>query len=188
MTHQVENIPFALQSPVVLIGLMGAGKSAVGRRLAERLGVLLVDVDAYIEEQQGCTISQIFSYAGEAAFRKIEQAAIKTLVTENAPQVIATGGGAFLQEPNREAIQKHAVSVWLNASVDTLYERVRYSTHRPLLAEGDKRSILQKLADERYPVYALADITVQVDHNVLEQAVTDIIEALEQHGAANATG
>lgn len=142
--------------PLVLIGLMGAGKSTVGRRLAKRLGWRFVDSDEEIEAAAGCSISDIFSIHGEAIFRDLETRVITRLLTEE-PIVLATGGGAWMQPHLRTLIKQHATSFWLRAELDVLLDRVSKRGHRPLLEKGDKRAILARLMDERYPVYAEAD-------------------------------
>ena len=145
--------------PLVLIGLMGAGKSTVGRRLAKKLGWRFVDSDEEIEAAAGCSISDIFAMHGEPIFRDLEKRVIGRLVQE-APAVLATGGGAWMQPEVRALIRRHATSLWLRADIETLLERVSHRGHRPLLEKGDKRAILSRLMEERYPMYGEADILV----------------------------
>lgn len=164
--------------PIVLIGLMGVGKSTVGRRLAKKIGWGFVDSDEEIEAAAGCSIADIFSMHGEPIFRDLERKVIARLVHEK-PVVIATGGGAWMQEPVRQAIAGNATSVWLRADLDTLVERVSKRHHRPLLEKGDKRSILSKLMEERYPVYAQADLVVDSNQGPHERVVDLVIQALE---------
>lgn len=182
-----ETSPDSNESPqddsptIVLVGLMGAGKTHIGRKLAARLGTGFVDSDDEIESAAGCTISEIFDRFGEAGFRDGERRVIARLLKENRG-VISTGGGSFMNEQTREniAAAPGALSVWLRASLDTLVERTSRRDNRPLLRHGDKRKILQRLMDERYPVYGKADIVVDSDgdnaDNVIEEIVTRIKE------------
>lgn len=164
--------------PLVLIGLMGAGKSTIGRRLAKQIGWRFVDSDEEIEAAAGCRIADIFSIHGEPIFRDLEKRVITRLVGEE-PLVLATGGGAWMQEPVREIIKKHATSVWLRAELDVLTDRVSKRDNRPLLETGDKRTILDKLMKERYPVYEQANVIVDSSHGPHERVVERILEALE---------
>lgn len=144
---------------IVLVGLMGAGKTSVGRRLAARLELPFVDADDEIEKAAGCAIVEIFRLYGEPAFRDGERRVIERLLNGE-PSVVATGGGAFIDPDNRKMIRQHGVSVWLRAEVDELYRRTRRRTNRPILNNEDPRGTLERLARERYPVYAEADITI----------------------------
>lgn len=166
--------------PIVLVGLMGAGKSTVGRKLAKALELPFVDSDEAIEEAAGCSISDIFVMHGEPAFRDLERKVIARLLTGEM-LVLATGGGAWMQEAVRDIIRQHAVTVWLKADIDVLLERVSKRNHRPILEKGDKRSILTTLMDERYPVYAEADITIDSNRGSQEAIVKRIHTALKQH-------
>lgn len=165
---------------IVLVGMMGAGKTTVGRRLAARLGIPFTDADAEIEHAAGQTISDIFASHGEEAFRAGEQKVIARLL-ESGPQVLATGGGAFIGEETRAKIKASGISVWLRADFDTLMRRVRRRTGRPLLKAGDREQVMRELMNVRYPVYAQADVTVttrEVPHEVI---VGEIVAALETH-------
>lgn len=164
--------------PVVLVGLMGVGKSTIGRRLAKQIGWNFVDSDEEIEAAAGCSVADIFSMHGEPIFRDLEKRVIARLVAGD-PLVIATGGGAWMQEHVREAIKARATSVWLRADLDVLVERVSKRHHRPLLEKGDKRAIMEKLMGERYPVYASADLVVDSNAGPHEQVVARVIAALE---------
>jgi shikimate kinase len=158
---------------IVLIGMMGAGKSSVGRRLAARLGVPFVDADAEIEKAAGMTIPEIFSAHGEPYFRAGETRVIARLL-ESGPQVLATGGGAFMSPDTRAAIDAKGVSVWLRATVDVLVRRIRRRSDRPLLKGVDPVETLKRLIDERYPTYAEADVTVEsrdVPHDVIVEEI-----------------
>ncbi|MDX2074142.1 MAG: shikimate kinase [Alphaproteobacteria bacterium] len=171
-----------LDKPIVLVGLMGAGKSTVGKRLASALGVDFVDSDNEIAEAAGCSISEIFETYGEVMFRDLEQRVLTRLLS-SAPCVIATGGGAFMNAEIREAIISRTLSIWLRADLDVLVERVSRRDTRPLLKTGDKREILQRLMDERYPVYAQAAITIDSNSGPHDTVVTDILSILEKQDA-----
>jgi shikimate kinase len=152
--------PRALDRTIVLVGLMGAGKSCIGRRLAARLGIAFVDADAEIEQAAGCSIAEIFEKYGEPYFRDGERR-VMTRLLHGTPSILAAGGGAFLDPETRGLIRDTAISVWLKADLDTLSQRTKGRSHRPLLNGRDPRDVLAKLIDARYPVYAEADITVE---------------------------
>lgn len=162
---------------IVLIGLMGCGKSSIGKRLAKELHMPFVDADDEIEKNVGCRISEIFKYNGEPYFREVEQRVIEELL-EHGPIILATGGGAYMNPAIRDSIKKHAVSVWLKAEFEMLYDRVSRKQHRPLLEKGNKKEILRSLMEERYPIYADADITVQSTDSPHSRVVQDIIQAV----------
>lgn len=173
-----------LVRPVVLIGLMGAGKSSVGARLAAMLDVPFVDSDDEIESAANMSIAEIFENFGEAHFRSGERRVIARLITE-APKIIATGGGAFMDPETRAVIGRHAVSVWLSANLDLLISRTAGRTHRPILNRGDPKTILADLIERRYPVYALADFEVRSRAGQThEQMAKRIIKALARDGRA----
>lgn len=157
---------------------MGVGKSTIGRRLAKQIGWNFVDSDEEIEAAAGCSVADIFSMHGEPIFRDLEKRVISRLVAGE-PLVIATGGGAWMQEAVRESIRGRATSVWLRADLEVLVERVSKRHHRPLLEKGDKRAIMEKLMGERYPVYASADLTVDSNAGPHEKVVERVIAALE---------
>ena len=167
--------------PLVLIGLMGAGKSTIGRRLAKQIGWRFVDSDEEIEAAAGCSIADIFTIHGESIFRDLEQRVIARLLSEE-PMVLATGGGAWIQPGVRQIIKDQATSVWLRADLDVLADRVSKRNHRPLLETGDKREILERLMQDRYPIYQLADMVVDSSHGPHETVVERVIAALEQQG------
>lgn len=164
---------------LVLIGLMGAGKSAIGRRLGKRLGLRFVDADKEIEAAAGKTINEIFADHGEAYFRDGERRVIARLLGEG-PIVLATGGGAYMNADTRTEISQSGLSIWLKADLDVLMERVSRRDTRPLLKAGDPREIMQQLMDARYPVYAGADITIEsrnVPHEIIVEEIVDAIAA-----------
>lgn len=170
-----------LPRTVVLVGLMGAGKSAIGRRLAARLGLPFRDADAEIEAAAGCTISEIFARDGEPVFRAAERKTIVRLLTAEPVHILATGGGAFMDPETRAAIRAHGLSVWLKADLDVLVARTSRRSNRPILNQGDPRQILGRLIDLRYPVYAEADLTVISDERPPDSTVDLVIAALEEH-------
>jgi shikimate kinase len=145
--------------PIVLVGLMGAGKTRIGGILARELDIPFVDSDMEVERAAGMSVADIFEAYGEAAFRDCEAKVIHRLVA-GARQVIATGGGSFMHEATRRFIKEHAVSIWLKADLGVLLERTAQSGRRPLLMVEDPAAVLQRLMDVRYPVYAEADITL----------------------------
>ncbi|WP_339830258.1 shikimate kinase [uncultured Parvibaculum sp.] len=164
---------------IVLVGLMGAGKTTVGRRLARRLGLEFVDADAEIEQAAGETIPEIFARHGEAAFRAGERRVIKRLLA-GPPHVLATGGGAFMDPVTRANIAARGVSVWLKADLDVLMKRVAKRGDRPLLQNGDPLTTMKRLIDERYPVYAQADISIESVEGPHEAVVETIIGKLKE--------
>ena len=165
---------------IVLVGLMGAGKSCVGRRLAAAIGQPFIDADKEIEEAAGCAIPELFSRYGEVAFRDGERRVIHRLL-EGPLHVLATGGGAFMDPRTRAEIREKGISVWLRADLDLLVRRTARRNNRPLLNVVDPQSKLAELMAERYPVYAEADITVDSDDSPPEVTVERVICALRQH-------
>jgi shikimate kinase len=162
---------------IVLIGLMGAGKTAVGRRLAKRLELPFIDADTEIEIAAGQTVSEIFAEHGEPYFRQGEARVIARLL-QDGPRVLATGGGAFMDAGTRAKIKASGISVWLKADLDVLLNRVRRRDNRPLLACGDAETVMRELMQQRYPIYAEADITVESREVAHETIVSDVVEAL----------
>ena len=162
---------------IVFVGLMGAGKTAIGRKVASALGLPFLDSDHEIESVSRMSIPDLFAQYGEAEFRALEQRVILR-VLENGPKVLATGGGAFMNEHTREAIAAAGISVWLKADVDVLLERVSKKQNRPLLQNADPRGVLERLIAERHPVYALADITVPTRDDRREVIAGEVIEAI----------
>ncbi len=170
------------QRSIVLVGLMGVGKTTVGRRLASVLHLPFVDADHAIEEAAGCSVSEIFARFGEPAFRDGERRVIARLL-EGPRHVLATGGGAFMDPRTRAAIKERGISIWLRADVDLLMDRVGRKGARPLLQNSDPRGTLERLAAERYPVYAEADLTIESREGPHDRMVKAIIQALREAGA-----
>ena len=165
---------------IVLVGMMGAGKTSVGRRLAHRLAVPFVDADIEIEAAAGMTIPEIFATYGEPYFRSGEVRVIARLL-DGGPQVLATGGGAYMNADTRANIRSKGVSIWLKAELDVLLKRVKRRTDRPLLKTADPAATLAKLIEQRYPVYAEADITVQsfeVPHDSMVDTIIGVLRPL----------
>jgi shikimate kinase len=185
-SHEPQNTPLRPHShahpwrsrTVVLVGLMGAGKSSIGQRLAEAIGWKFVDSDDEIAAAAGCSIADIFAIHGEPIFRDLEVRVITRLLAGE-PIILATGGGAWMQPLLRVAIKRTATSIWLRADLDVLTRRVERRNHRPILEAGDKRSILAKLIDERYPIYAEADIVVDSGEGAHDKVVKQVLAALD---------
>jgi shikimate kinase len=169
--------PLSPERSIALVGLMGAGKSTVGRRLARRLGLPFADADAEIEAAAGLSVAEIFERFGEAHFRDGERRVIARLV-EGPPRVIATGGGAFMDAGTRALILARCTAIWLDGDVDILAERVGRRGHRPLLKGKDAKSLLSGLAEARNPIYAEAHIAVRTGAQPHEKVVDRIVAAL----------
>jgi shikimate kinase len=163
--------------PVVLIGLMGAGKSSIGRRLADKLGLPFVDADHEIEVAAGKSIPEIFADHGEDYFREGERRVIARLM-ENGAQVLATGGGAYMNDETRRLIEARGVSVWLKAELALLMRRVQKRSDRPLLAAGDPHQVMKDLMAKRYPIYAKADVIIESRDVQHTQMVGEVIKGL----------
>lgn len=174
---RAKTAPKRLKKTVVMVGMMGAGKTAVGRALAARLGVPFLDSDAEIEAAANMTIPEIFQRDGEPFFRRKEAQVIARLLEEE-NGILSTGGGAFLSADNRETIREKGVSVWLKADLDVLWNRVRHKASRPLLQTPDPRATLRALYEARVPVYAKADLTVQSDGQASVEEMVDRVIAV----------
>ncbi len=178
LSKEIEDIREKLGNhSIVLVGLMGAGKSSIGRRLAEKLGIPFVDADHEIEIAADKTIPEIFKDHGEAYFREGERRVISRLI-ENGAQVLSTGGGAFINEETRQGIQARGISVWLKADLSLLMKRVMKRADRPLLQTENPEAVMQKLMDQRYPIYAKADVTVESRDVQHTQMVNEVIKVL----------
>ncbi len=165
---------------IVFVGLMGAGKTAIGRKVANALDLPFTDSDHEIESVSRMTVPELFERYGEAEFRALEQRVILR-VLENGPQVLSTGGGAFMNAQARTAIAENGISVWLKAELDILMERVSKKQNRPLLKTPDPRAVLERLMIERHPVYAAAAITVATRDERKEVIAAEVIAALGGH-------
>ena len=175
-----------LEKTLVLVGMMGAGKTSVGRRLASILGVPFKDADVEIEAAAGCTINEIFERFGEPAFRSGERKVIARLLSDP-PHVLAAGGGAFIDTETRQRIKERGISIWLRAPLELLVQRVLRKDTRPLLRNTDSRATLERLLREREPIYAEADIVIESDEGPHDVVVKRIMAALNDR-ASGATG
>lgn len=165
---------------LVFVGLMGAGKSAIGRIVAQQLGLPFIDTDNEIERVSRMTISELFAAYGEQEFRALETRVIKRLLKAG-PRVISTGGGAFINDNTRRQIERGGLSIWLKADLDVLWERVNKRDHRPLLKTENPKQTLENLMNQRYPVYALADIVVQSRDVRKDIIVNEVLAAISAH-------
>ncbi len=171
-----------LDRTVALVGLMGAGKTTIGRRLANALELPFADADDAIVDAAGKSVQDIFAEHGECEFRRGERQVIARLLA-GPVHVLATGGGAFIDPRTREIMKERAISIWLKAPLDVLMRRVTKRDHRPLLKEDDPQAVMQRLMDERYPIYAEADIIIETGAGPHNSAVTAIIDALRGYVA-----
>jgi shikimate kinase len=186
--HAMEALaPLSVPRTVALVGLMGAGKSAIGKRLAARLGLPFVDADDEIERAAGCTIAEFFERRGEAEFRAGERRVISRLLA-GPPHVLSTGGGAYMDPETRALMRERALTVWLRADLEVLYDRVKRRGHRPLLSNGEPKEILARLMTQRYPVYAEADLIVESTAQPADITTEQVIEALRNHLAPQTAG
>jgi shikimate kinase len=167
----------AIDRPVVLVGMMGVGKTSIGRRLAAQLGVEFADADEEIERASGLSIAEIFEKFGEPYFRDGERRVIARLI-DGSPKVIATGGGAFINDDTRALILERALSIWLDADIRILAERVSRRSHRPLLKDRDPVEVLTELGKVRNPLYAAADIHIRSDTSPHARTVESILKAI----------
>ncbi|RAL95164.1 MULTISPECIES: shikimate kinase [Agrobacterium] len=162
---------------IVFVGLMGAGKSAIGRMVAQQLRVPFIDTDVEIERVSRMTISELFATYGEEEFRSLETRVIKRLL-RGGPKVISTGGGAFINDNTRRHISRGGISLWLKADLEVLWERVNKRDHRPLLKTENPRATLAALMEKRYPIYSEADITIESRDVRKEIIVTEVLAAI----------
>ncbi len=169
-----------LPKTLVLVGMMGAGKSSIGWRIARKLGILFYDTDQEVERAAGCSVADIFETWGEKAFRDAERRVIKRLLSGET-QVVSTGDGAFVDEESRTLIKENAISLWLRADPEILFERVIRRDTRPLLFDGDAKQILEEMVERRYPLYAKADLMVESNDDAHEATVERVMEALKNY-------
>ena len=175
----------SLAKTVALVGMMGAGKTSIGKRLAARLEVPFADADHEIEAAAHSTVAEIFSKYGEPEFRRLERSVITRLLHDT-PHILATGGGAYMNDATRAAMKSEAFTIWLKAPIDILLGRVKkrqeHDQTRPLLNNGDIRATLEKLSAEREPVYALADMMLESGEEPHAVLIDKIVAALSAHG------
>jgi len=175
--------------PIVMVGLMGAGKTSIGRALARYLGIPFVDSDKEIEKAAGCSVVDIFAMYGEKEFRRVEQKVIERLLeTPPAIKVISTGEGAFITDSVREMVLKNALTVWLKADLELLVKRTNFRHTRPQLLNTDSRQILAQLIKERYDVYALADIMVETKDENIHKTLNKVLGAIEKYKTTTKQG
>jgi len=172
---------------LVFVGLMGAGKSVIGKMSASAMKIPFVDSDQEIEKVSRMSISDLFDAYGEAEFRALEERVIRRLLQEG-PMILSTGGGAFINDRTRSIIKQRGLSVWLRADLDILWERVRKRSHRPLLHTADPRGTLSALLDARYPVYGEADLVVQSRDVSKEKIVGEVLDAVFKSGPGEGAG
>jgi len=182
MTEEAVAVPADLldrlgSRSIVFVGLMGAGKTAIGRKVAQALGVSFIDSDHEIETVSRMTVPELFEHYGEPEFRALEERVIGRLIKDG-PQVLSTGGGAFMNANTRAAVARDGVSIWLKADIDTLMARVARKPNRPLLQNADPRGVMLKLMQDRYPVYGLADLTVQTRDAKREEITAEVLASL----------
>ena len=171
-----------LDKPIVMVGLMGAGKTSVGRALARSLGIDFVDSDSEIEAAAGASVVDIFSMYGEQEFRRAETSVIERLLdTKPRVKVISTGEGAFITPAVREMVLKKAITIWLRADLELLVKRTNFRDTRPQLLHTDSRKILAQLIKERYDIYALADITVETKDESLRKTLNKVLDAIKTY-------
>ena len=171
---------FPLPKSVALVGLMGVGKTTIGRRLADHFGLQFVDADEEIEKAAGMSIADIFAKYGEKEFRDGEQRVIARLL-EGAPFILATGGGALTHPLTRDKLKSHAITLWLKTDIKVLAKRVANRTHRPLLKDRDPIEVLKEHVKTRYPLYEMADIAVDTGDQSHSKALDQVVEALRAH-------
>ena len=170
-----------LTKPIVMVGLMGAGKTSIGRALARRLGIPFVDSDKEIEKISGCSVVDIFSMYGEKEFRRVEEKVIERLIdTPPFVKVISTGEGAFITDAVRQIVLERALTIWLRADLELLVKRTNFRHTRPQLLNTDSRKILAQLISERYNIYALANITVETRDENIRKTLNKVLNAIEQ--------
>ncbi len=171
-----------LDKPIVMVGLMGAGKTSIGRALARYLGIPFVDSDKEIEKAAGCSVVDIFSMYGEKEFRRVEEKVIERLL-ETSPliKVISTGEGAFITEAVRNMVLKNTLTIWLKADLELLVKRTNFRNTRPQLLNTDSRQILAQLIKERYDVYALADIMVETKDENIHKTLNKVLDTVERY-------
>ena len=172
---------------LVFVGLMGAGKSVIGRLVAQSLGVPFIDTDAEIERVSRMTISELFAAYGEPEFRALETRVMERLL-RSGPRVISTGGGAFINENTRRQIKRGGISVWLKADLDILWERVSKRDHRPLLKTENPKQTLENLMNQRYPIYAEADLTVLSENVRKDVMVNEVLSAIAGMAGGSSEG
>ena len=171
-----------INKPIVMVGLMGAGKTSIGRALARYLGIPFVDSDKEIEKAAGCSVVDIFAMYGEQEFRRVEEKVIERLLdTPPLVKVISTGEGAFITDAIRKMVLQRSMTIWLKADLELLVKRTNFRHTRPQLLNTDSRQILAQLIKERYDIYALADIMVETKDENIHKTLNKVLGAIENH-------
>ncbi|MGN0929273.1 MAG: shikimate kinase [Alphaproteobacteria bacterium] len=173
-----NNLKLKINKPIVIVGLMGAGKTSVGKLLSKKLCFPFIDSDSEIVKAAGCSVVDIFSIYGEKEFRRVEDKVINRLLSDNQIKVLSTGEGAFIIDNVRKLTKEKAITIWLKADLPLLVKRTSFKDTRPLLLNYDSSKILQKLIDERYPIYAKADITVETRDEPTFKTASNVMKAL----------
>lgn len=173
-----NNLKLKINKPIVIVGLMGAGKTSVGKLISKKLCFPFIDSDSEIVKAAGCSVVDIFSIYGEKEFRRVEDKVINRLLSDNEIKVLSTGEGAFIIDNVRKLTKEKAITIWLKADLPLLVKRTSFKDTRPLLLNYDSSKILQKLIDERYPIYAKADITVETRDEPTFKTASNVIKAL----------
>jgi len=177
-----ENLGFSLDQPIVMVGLMGAGKTSIGRMLARKLDIPFVDSDKEIESAAGCSVVDIFSMYGEDEFRRVEERVLERLLTSPPYlKVISTGEGAFITNNIRKMVLEKSLTIWLKADLDLLVKRTNFRDTRPQLLNANSEKILSQLIEERYKIYALANITVETRDESLPRTLAKVISAIKKY-------
>ncbi|MFK7838923.1 MAG: shikimate kinase [Bdellovibrionales bacterium] len=179
MKLDTTNIQKTLQQPIVLIGMMGTGKTHLGKLLANELNMEFFDSDQVVEKRGGLTINEIFELYGEERFRQAEEKTVLELLNAK-PSIIATGGGAPMNAQILGAIKKQSISIWLNSNIETIYERIKQTKNRPLLKTDNPKETLSALLDQRKDTYAKANIKIDINANNADKALQEIIEAISE--------
>ena len=170
-----------LTKPIVFVGLMGAGKTSTGKRIAKLLDLPFVDSDEEIEKSAGCSVVDIFAIYGEKEFRRVEEKIIKNIIKENTIKILSTGEGAFIIDAVRKVLKEKAITIWLKADLDLLVKRTSFKDTRPLLLKDNPRKILDKLIEERYPIYNEADIIITTKNEPTSKTTKNIIYKLNEY-------
>ena len=174
----IADIKEKLDKPIVIVGLMGAGKTSVGKLIAKKLTLPFIDSDTEIVKSAGCSVVDIFSIYGESEFRRVEDRVINRILADEKIKVLSTGEGAFIIDNVRKLTKENAITIWLKADLDLLVKRTSFKDTRPLLLNYDSSKILQKLIDERYPIYAKADITVETKDEPTYKTAQNVLKSL----------
>lgn len=165
---------------IAIVGLMGAGKTTVGLKLAEKLKYYFIDCDCEIEDREHKTIAEIFAENGEKYFRQVEEEVIAEIANRGEEMILSLGGGAFMSEKTQKILKEKAITIWLDASIDEILKRIGKKNNRPLLNQQNKREVLENLAVKRYPIYAKADLKFNTDNNSGENLLKQIITKINE--------